>query len=98
MKEFQDMDISIPKNKSKLVYYINSKIEQMIGKGGRLREINKNKGYKTYGINGIKEYYEELGVQFYESKSVRFLKREKENNWDDINWDEVEEVELVFED
>lgn len=98
MKEFQDLDISIPKNKSKLVHYINSKIVQMIGNGGKLDRINKNKGTETYGIKGIKEYYEELGVQFYESKSVRFLKQEKENNWDEIDWDEVEEVELVFED
>jgi hypothetical protein len=71
----------------------------MIGTCGKIGKNGKRKGYETYGINGIEKYYTELGVQFYESKSVRFLKQNQEiEKTDEIIWDEVEEIQLVFVD
>jgi hypothetical protein len=99
LKEFQELDISLPKSKQRIVQYLNDKIEQMIGTCGKIGKNGKRKGYETYGINGIEKYYTELGVQFYESKSVRFLKQNQEiEKTDEIIWDEVEEIQLVFVD
>ena len=100
LKEFQQLDISSKKGRTRISQYLNDKLTQMLGNCGRVSQTCKGKGKERYAINGIKEYYESLGVHFYEPRSVRFLKNQndQQSEEEEINWDEVEEVQLVFED
>lgn len=98
LKEFTDLDINTSKGRQRISQFLNDKIEQMVGKCGRITNQSRSKktGSERYQINGIESYYNEKGIHFYEPKSVRILK--SQNDDDEINWDEVTEVQLVFED
>ena len=64
LKDFQGLDIKEAKHREKISRYLNDKLNSMLGSCGKVGKKNKKKGSESYGINGVEQYYKDLGVRF----------------------------------
>jgi hypothetical protein len=68
LKDFQELKTDDPKGRKKISTYLNDKLNSMLGSCGKVSRKNKKKGSESYGINGVEQYYKDLGVRFYEPR------------------------------
>lgn len=77
LKDFQEMDISQAKSREKISRYLNDKVEQMLGNCGKIVKKCRGKGREQFGINGIEQYYTDLGIKFHQRKTIQIEKEEE---------------------